>query len=392
MDIQLKSSPAGFRNLKKVLFFVFLVLFAQCVEAKDWLKEAYIDATGYTHSQLSRERAEDTQFATVDPFCCCSSKILEIFKEDTRTISEKLNPATDKFIASLSAIKESNELIREKIKNLKQINGMLSFSDTGEYQASLETPEGFSELPGCVPIDFNSPEDRATYLEIIDKMEAGGSYTREGERSSAYGRYQFMPDTAAEYCTRVPAGMECCDDAWKSSPQCQDEMFLSFTADNIASATPSTPINSCTIYLMHQQGVSGFNWIMGGDNPYSSFEKLQLVVEKNVDSHTWETAEASGQTATEEGLRQIMREYWGKKFGGDITADVGDKAESIEAFTEGVHHLSEEVDAMREARRQMLRKGILLEIKKENWDIEVIKNAYDLKNSSKQIQIQKITK
>ena len=372
-------------------FFCFSMAFAVITPIfaeTGFLEKANKEATGKSIKQIQAERALDLAYIFIDPTCCCNEEILGLFALDTAEMTRaSSNIATDNLISSLALIKDGNALTRKRLVYQKLINGMFSFADRGGKSIRVAKPDGYSPLPGCEPLDLDNKTDMAKYLSVIDSIEAGGDYTKEGERSSAYGRYQFMPSTAAQYCGRV-TGEDCCGDAWKTSSHCQDEMFYAFTKDNANEAAKrGIPVNTCSVYLMHQQGVGGYLWMRGGNNPYGSIDKLKDVVKNNVSKEVWAEAQSAGLTGSEDGLRDTMNYYWSQKFGGDVVGDAGE-TKTLAEFTQSVDSFMQKVSDLKKRRAKLYRKGILRDIKEENFELGSAVNAYDTKNAERTLHIQ----
>ena len=352
----------------------------------DFTKEAYTESTGMTYPALAAVRAADLVFNYRDPRCCCNNKIMALFARDTAKIMAKLNPATDMFIGSVRHILESNDLTKKKIKNLKIIVGLYSFKDLYIYNPPVQFEADVKKckkLNGCEAVDLGTQEGQEKYLNVINCFENGGNYFgKPNPHSGAYGRYQFIPSTAAQYCAKAGGG--CCA-TWKQSPACQDKMFLLFTQDNAASlANNHVPINTCTLYIAHQQGVAGLTWLMGGKYP-KSFGVLKNRIHQNVGTKTWQQAEVAGLTNSEDGLRKVFASYWSKKFGGDIMAGLSGPGGPGSGFgSQGLANLTGELNDFYqrlENGRLFLREGILLDQYEENHHLENMDRALHLRNS-----------
>jgi hypothetical protein len=347
----------------------------------DFTKMAYQASTGMTYPALVAARTADIAFPFTDPKCCCNKEIMALFTKDTIKIVSKLNPATDLFVGSVRHLMEANYLTKKKIKNLKIIVGLYSYKDlyfwvqpNVRFEADVKQCK---KTHGCEAVDLNTKEGQEKYLNVIDCFENGGSYTGKAAQSSAWGRYQFTADTGARYCKK--AG--CCA-GWRSSPSCQDKMFALFTADNARLlAHKNIPINTCTLYMAHQQGAGGLGWLYGGKNPYRNFSKLKDAIKKNVGPKTWAKAEAAGLTNSEEGLRKVFSEFWSKKFGGDIMANVGTATapgvEGIGGVTGQVYGFYQKIQNW----RLYYREGILKEQYEENHHLNNMATALHLRNS-----------
>jgi hypothetical protein len=147
----------------------------------------------------------------------------------------------------------------------------------------------------------------------------------------------------------------------------------------------NVPINTCSVYLMHQQGVGGYLWMRGGKNPYGSIDGLKDAVKQNVSKEVWEEAKRAGLTESEDGLRDTLNYYWSRKFGGDVTSDTGD-VQTLADFTKNVDSFTQKVNKMREERKKLYRKGILRDIKAQNVELEKTSAAYRLKAAEKTVR------
>lgn len=321
-------------------------------------------------STLTNNRNIDNNFAYFDPMCCCNDEILDIFKERTEQENQRVNPATDTMLISLGEYEKTIRYTIKQVKNLKQINAMYSFPEPKtirESNASTSVSSGSSG--GCEPLDFANEADREKYLEVIDRMENGGAgdgaYSIGNENSSAFGRYQIINSTANSYCGRTNLGVDCCAE-WKSSPECQDAMFELITQDNIRGLEgKEIPLNTCTLYLAHQQGLGGLYWLFGGSNPYGNISALQEAVKQNVGS-SWDGLVSSGADINDpDVLRQAYLEHWNAKLGGDILNSDGEKY-SPEDFEGETLPFIEYADK----RRSLWREGILKEMQNIKFEME----------------------
>jgi len=109
------------------------------------------------------------------------------------------------------------------------------------------------------------------FTDKLSQFESQGSYTAEND-SGAYGRYQFMPDTAKEYAAKL--GIKYSE--WKK-PENQDKMFAKFTEDNATSLSKSgIPTTEFNLWGAHNQGVKGFKEILS-DKPLSAVRKKKIA-------------------------------------------------------------------------------------------------------------------
>ncbi len=357
---------------------------------KDYFGKSHSQATGRSPSSLSLAREDDVRFLYVDPTCCCNNDILDIFEEDTENTTKRVNPATDYLILSLTMLNEKIDLKIKQVKNYRMVNGLYSFADRNNAYNRYGNTTPITSSPvvgsGCKPMDFNEEEDREWYQKnVIDVFEAGGGYSQEGYVSNAFGRYQFMPTTGAQYCQQAPSSLGCCGGTWSNkngktfgggewrtganAQACQDAMFTSFTQDNASSlANYGIPQNSCTVYLAHQQGIGGLNWLMGGSLPSdTSLETMKNRVRLNI-GKDWDKAVAEGKDLNNEAvLRQVYVDFWSRKMGGDILNGAGnivpikDIAEQAEKFA-----------TLKVERDQFYREGILFELYRQKEEIKSI--------------------
>ncbi len=348
-----------------------LILFLLTVNLQaNFLKEAYDRATGKSQTALNADRKNDLNFVFIDPKCCCNDKILSLFKKETKKFENRVNPATDTLITSLSKEIENSFLLLKELKNEKVANGIYSFKDRNVYVPNTYQLPEIPNKDGCVALDFNKEEDRQYYLHnIIDRYENNGRYDGKSDDSSAYGRYQFTKKTGAKYCAKV--GNNCCETWHSDTPEgrvCQDEMFKKFTKDNASYLSKhGVPLNSCSIYMAHQQGAGGLVWLRGGKNPYKNFAKLKEAIVKNVSNKYRPRANAA---TTENELRQVYREFWSERFGGDVLADVGTVL-PVEDFTYQAYLFNKQIDDV----KKFYREGILKEQMHINYELKDSANA-----------------
>lgn len=373
----------------KKLFFLFFLLgwngllaTASSME-NPYNNEAYKEATGQGKDGLEESRKNDLEFSYTSEKCCCNDEILEIYEEYTGSHTQKVNPATDYLIVSLTLMLEKVDLKIKSLKNLKIINGTYSFSDeNGAVKSPQITIEQDTPVdkPECRPLDFSKEEDRDWYLHnFIDKFEAGSSYTADAngdEAGGAYGRYQFVPDTGASYCQKVNIGIDCCS-VWRSGGAdgiaCQDAMFAEFVSMTASElANHKIPLNSCNIYMAHQQGVGGLMWLRGGNIPTGlSLETIKTHVTGNVGSQYLASAIAGGVDLNDEQqLRDLYFGYWGTRMGnGDLVSEMGiGELVSVSDFAEQTENFS----SLATNRNQFYREGILLELYRQKEELNSI--------------------
>ncbi|CAA6806849.1 MAG: Unknown protein [uncultured Sulfurovum sp.] len=370
----------------------------------EYLEKAYQSVTGMSKEANDISRLDDSNYTFNGPLCCCDAPINALFSQSSLTIGQKIYPAIDDLIASVSYQTEINDHTKARVKNIKLMNGMYSFTEDKEYiylggNGNNGNLLGFTGS-GCTPLDFSKDEDREQYLDIIDELEGGGDYHVVNPQSGAYGRYQFMPATANQYCSRVTS-LDCCGDLWKTGPNaeaCQDEMFKEFTADNADTLSDKNiPSNSCTIYIAHQQGVGGLMWLMTGNLPsvYQNddgspkFGKITAIVQQNVGASHWASMVNSGQTNTVEGLREGYLSYWNERLGGDILNSDGDATSAADIAAQA-DDIQEDVEERREMRKKLIREGILLEQKRESFILDIIKQHISNYTTKEQTEIEGI--
>lgn len=375
---------------------ISIALLPILIFGKDYFLDSHRSATGKTPEQLSSVRQMDTEFIYVAPTCCCNDKIINLFKNATTDETKnRINPATDQLINALTMVNERLDLKIKQVQNYRLVNALYSFAD----RTNANNRYGDNNIiggdtviggDGCHAIDFSKPEDREWYQHnVIDKFEAGSNYEQEGFSSSAFGRYQFMPDTGSSYCERAPSELNCCGGTWTNkegmvftggewrtganAQACQDAMFQEFTQDNVDSlSNKGIPQNSCTIYLAHQQGIGGLNWLNGGSLPIgTSVSIMSERVRVNVGEDQWNSAIANGMNPTdEESLRNLYVSYWNEKFGGNILSGEGEIV-PIEKIAEQ----SEQFSSLSGNRDTYFREGILFELYRQKEEIKsVMKN------------------
>lgn len=129
--------------------------------------------------------------------------------------------------------------------------------DTAEAQPQIKTQPVRSAMA-------TEPKKGLSAADIrkLAEIESGSTgYNAHNTSSGAYGRYQFIPTTAAAYAKKL--GLE--GDAWKT-PENQDRMFEAFTQDNVRSLEKKgLPVDLFHVYGAHQQGATGFFNILKGN-------------------------------------------------------------------------------------------------------------------------------
>jgi len=390
--MEYKKTLHPLRNLVSILSLLFLLVGS--LSAKDFEKEAIQDGTGYSKTGLTLDRLSDLLFIFPDPFCCCNPRILKLFYTDTKDQTDRANRGENIYLKSLTLLKERVDMKTKELKNWKIANGIYSFSDRTQIYKKYTKPTPTVGTPssgnGCKKLDYNKQEDRDWYQQnIIDKYEAKGNYTQKGYKSNAYGRYQFMPTTGADYCKKASkqlSGVDCCGGSyvmhhgskkgqtttgaeWRTGENkevCQDTMNKLLTTDNFNQlGRKNIPQNSCTMYLSHQLGGGGLAWLMGGKNPYKNVSK---VVKDNVGDKHWNDAVANGlDTNDENQLRQMYKKFWDKKFGGDIFEGKNSTPISVGDFVDN----SLKFENLRIERDRFWRKGIIQEM---FFEIELLEN------------------
>ena len=133
-------------------------------------------------------------------------------------------------------------------------------TNNGRVQVPIAVPDRGKTQPGPKPSLINGLSP-AQFDKLVELESGRHGYTALHEGSKAYGRYQFIPSTAAEYSARL--GFK--GDEWKT-PENQDKMFQAFTYDNIRKLVDNNmPVNMFNIYGSHQQGSTGFRDIMNNN-------------------------------------------------------------------------------------------------------------------------------
>ena len=145
------------------------------------------------------------------------------------------------------------------------------------------------------------------HLASLIKIESNsGGYTALNPNSGAYGKYQFMPATAAAYKARL--GLK--GNSWMS-PSNQDKMFSELTKDNLTQLKRDgqgiegidvNNIGAFELYGAHQQGVSGFLEIMKNKNiPQVRYKNMRANIGK------------LGAGKTDDEVRDIWIKLWRRK-------------------------------------------------------------------------------
>jgi len=164
--------------------------------------------------------------------------------------------------------------------------------DPNRVQVSIPVPNNKPTQPGPKEgmITGLSPKE----VEHLVFLESGNKgYDAVNKNSGAYGKYQFIPSTAAEYAKRLNIK----GDDWKT-PENQDKMFQAFTYDNVEGLRDrGMPVNLFNVYGAHQQGVSGFTDIMNN--------KLTPKLERNMRANLPDSKGLKGQE-----LRSAWINYW----------------------------------------------------------------------------------
>jgi len=165
-------------------------------------------------------------------------------------------------------------------------------SEEGRRQIPLAIPNSRTTQPG--PKESMITGLSPVELERLVEIESGKhGYDALNKKSGAYGKYQFIPSTAAEYAKRLNIK----GDNWKT-PENQDRMFQAFTYDNIKElANRGMPTTLFNVYGAHQQGASGFADIMNN--------KLTPKLERNMRANLPGGEKLKGQE-----LRSAWINYW----------------------------------------------------------------------------------
>lgn len=113
-------------------------------------------------------------------------------------------------------------------------------------------------------------------VDKLIRLESGNQGYTASNKSGAYGRYQFMPDTAKQYADKLGISM----DEWKR-PENQDKMFAAFTQDNINQLKArGMPIDLFHVYGAHQQGVGGLSKILANKLDAETIRNMRSNVTK----------------------------------------------------------------------------------------------------------------
>ena len=356
--------------------------FESCTGAGNFnfLKQAYKDATGETMDQILKSRKKDLDFVFSDPLCVCNDSIMSLFKVDTTFMMKMLNPAVDQVVGSGRMMLEMNKIEESKLKNMKTLNGILSFSDKKLIPKIPNSSGGggkCSEGNGCEPIDLSSKEGQEKYLHFIDCFENGGTgdYNAKSSVSSASGRYQFTKSTGDEYARKVG-----CSGDWRGSKDCQDRMFIRFTQDNAKGLqAKGVGINVCSLYLAHQQGVVGYLYIRDGSGTKPKHMRDNYF--KNLPKSTQQRLEAEGTSHDMTVLRSEYIKYWQKQLGTDDIFDGGGASFTggggEKAGKDGFFSFMRDFLNLITSKRKHWRKGVLLELYHQNATLRRVRGLVD---------------
>jgi hypothetical protein len=110
---------------------------------------------------------------------------------------------------------------------------------------------------GCASSSMNEITEKIVKVETPK-----GQYKTVNKSSGAYGRYQIMPKTAKHYTKKLNMNHR----EWKR-PENQDKIYMAILSDNVNTLKKNGyDINAFTVYGCHQQGASGFDYIMKHKN------------------------------------------------------------------------------------------------------------------------------
>ena len=195
--------------------------------------------------------------------------------------------------------KDNNEYMGEITASNAEIlaNKKKSIFSSSAYQKARENQlkrnEDAKKLelkPDVLSSEYVSSKIDGMDKDTLDKLikaESGGSYTELNSGSKAYGKYQFIPNTAYEYATRAgykgvePKNSKDLPDELKEfmTPEKQTEMFIDFSNRNTKGLSKAgieaTPLNR---YIAHQQGLRGTTEILSAKNSELDIENVTNMV------------------------------------------------------------------------------------------------------------------
>jgi hypothetical protein len=209
---------------------------------------------------------------------------------DVGTIS---TPQVKRAAPSVSAMVERPTNNREVYLQSPQMQkDMLAMAlPSSAFVQSVEQPK--TEVTTKPPA--YTPSSSSVDLAKIASLESGkAGYTAYNKGSGAYGKYQFIPSTAAAYSKKL--GFK--GDEWKL-PENQEKMFSAFMQDNAAGLKrKGLPVDTFHVYGAHQQGLTGFTNILNNN--------ISPKLERNMRSNL----PSSYRNLEGEDLRNAWLSYW----------------------------------------------------------------------------------
>jgi len=122
-----KYKGASMQNIWKP--FLLMSMMAQGLLAEEYcLDTSYKSAIGETQKGIKSIRDVDLDYSNFsDAQCCCSAQIKGLFKEHTKKMMKRLNPATDNLIKALRNQRMASDIKIEELVHLKYVLAMYSF-------------------------------------------------------------------------------------------------------------------------------------------------------------------------------------------------------------------------------------------------------------------------
>ncbi len=242
-----------------------------------------------------------SQIAAVKPKSY-AAKLLDKSKAIAKNITSAAKTIGSNVAATAKKIKENTYSGASNIsKHWKMLIDKLSTNTiSGDYSLGKDPGGGWAVAWDGFTIDRG-------FLKVIDVIENKntGNYAIKGERSKAYGRYQFMPRTARGYAAKCGIYF----DEWKK-PVNQDKMFQRFTEDNMNYIRKqSIEVNVFTMWIAHNLGPGAVKWMMTGQGKIPWGDPLKVLnnnLPKNLQATSYLTARNNWLDHYDDKIKKIL--------------------------------------------------------------------------------------
>ena len=208
-----------------------------------------------------KKKADEAAFIT---------KQLELYRNDKKPIYEGdvkgKNVKTSKVRRkNIRVVTEAEKAKQNKTlsTNLKQISGVSLDTYKTDNTFQLGAPVNGLYPPQWKPLENLVP---ANFRKVIDFIENGNTanYALKGKRSSAYGRYQFMPKTAIEMARKTK---DVDEKQWRK-PINQDKIFYTLYLQNAKAvnqlAGRGIKFDLMSMWIAHNLGAGAVLWMLTG--------------------------------------------------------------------------------------------------------------------------------